>query len=115
MRKRPLFLIKIIAIFFIIAFLGVYFVRQSKFYLFGPQINIKYPENGTTLNSSLITVSGEVFNAVSLFVNGNQVLSDTFGDFETDLLLADGYNIISFEAKDKFGRVEAESLELVLK
>lgn len=88
---------------------------QSKDYFSGPEIVIFYPENRAVLDDSYVLLRGKIENANSLAVNGNTVLSDADGNFQTALLLAEGYNIIDLTAKDKFMRVINKKIEVVLK
>ncbi len=113
--NQPVFFIKALVAIGIVCVVGFYFFHQSKAYIIGPQINIITPLNGETLAHSYVLIKGESANVSSLSVNGHPVLAGNFGNFETGLLLAKGYNIIRISAKDKFGRTAVKKLEVVVK
>ncbi|MFC1731271.1 hypothetical protein ACFL6I_13135 [candidate division KSB1 bacterium] len=96
----------------IIAILGyTYFQMQNL--VTGPVINISEPQNGATLTSSQIEVTGTTKNISSINLNDRQIFIDESGVFGEKLLLSPGYNIITLRAEDKFGRKTKKVLELV--
>lgn len=113
--NQSAFLVKAFVAIGIVCAVGFYFFHQSKAYIIGPQINVVTPLNGETLEHSYVLVKGKVENVSNLSVSGHPVLADNFGNFETGLLLAKGYNIIQISAKDKFGRTENKKLEVAVK
>ncbi len=113
--NRSAFLIKAFMIIGIACVVGFYFFHQSKAYIIGPQINVITPLDSETLTHSYVLIKGEAANVSNLSVNGHPVLAGNFGNFETGLLLARGYNIIVISAKDKFGRTAVKKLEVVIK
>lgn len=115
MVKKPIFYIKIFLFVVVVLFLGAYVFYQFRFYLLGPSIAIDFPKNGAALNDSFMMIKGQTGNASSLVVDGQTILTDTFGNFEKGLILAKGYNIIHLIARDKFGREVEKKLEVVLK
>ncbi len=112
--NQSAFLIKTFVAIGIVCAVGFYFFHQSKAYIIGPQINVITPINGETLAHSYVLIKGEVENVSNLSVNGYPVLAGNFGNFETGLLLAKGYNIIEISAKDNFGRTAVKKLEVVI-
>lgn len=115
MRAKPLFFIKIFALFSVIVLLTVYFFVQAKPFLAGPKIFLDYPRNGQIFDEKFIKIKGIVFNAKAFLLNDRVVLTDSFGRFEESLLLSEGYNIIELSAGDRFGKVANKKLEVVLK
>jgi len=115
MRKKPIFYLKLSVVFCFAILLATYFFYQSRDYFFGPRILLDYPLNGQSINNAHLFLKGKILNASSLSVDGRSVLVDTLGNFETDLILAEGYNIIHLSTKDKFDRVVNKKLEVVLK
>ncbi|PIS13529.1 MAG: hypothetical protein COT67_01335 [Candidatus Tagabacteria bacterium CG09_land_8_20_14_0_10_41_14] len=109
------FILKISLFVIIAGVLSVYFFHQTRAYFLGPKIVIESPEQGGVFEKSLILIKGRVFNTSNVLLNGCPVLSDSFGNFEENLLLARGYNIIEITAEDKFGREEKQKLEVILK
>lgn len=115
MKSRNGFFIKLFIGLCGVVFLLFYFFHQSKAFLLGPQIVVKYPENGETLNKTIVVVVGNVVNTDTLLLNGRFIIADSFGNFEEKLILARGYNIIELTAKDKFERETSKKLEVVVK
>ena len=102
------------ALFFVSSILG-YTYFQTRNIITGPTISITLPANGTTLSESLITIEGEAHNITHISINDRQIFVDEEGNFQEQLLLPYGYTIITIEARDKFGRYERKTLELVYK
>ncbi|PIP87374.1 hypothetical protein COW81_00665 [Candidatus Campbellbacteria bacterium CG22_combo_CG10-13_8_21_14_all_36_13] len=105
-----------LSVFFIFIALGVvlYAYNQSKNFLSGPQIDIISPENNEKFNKPLITVRGVASNISKLKLNGRQIYIDENENFNEELLLQDGYNIITLHAYDKFKRETIETREVIL-
>lgn len=73
--------------------------------LFGPQIVMENPPQDTIYtNKKLLEIKGVAKNTVSLYINGNLIITDKKGQFEEELLLYPGFNIIRVYAKDRFGK-----------
>ena len=115
MRTKPLFFLKIFAVTIVVVLLAVYFFIQAKPFLSGPKISLDYPQNGQVFSESYIKIGGTVFNTKILLLNDHTILADSFGHFEENLLLAEGYNIIELSAEDRFGKITNKKLEVVLK
>ena len=81
----------------------------------GPRITVATPENGATVMSPLASVTGIAENSIALTLNGRTLLADEEGAFRTEVLLARGYNILTLSAKDRFGRMTEEKIEVVRK
>jgi len=105
---------KLILIFSVVVFLGIYFLYQARGFLIGPEIIIESPKAGEITHDSYLPVKGQAFNISSLSMNGRQIFIDERGVFSENLLLARGYNIIEITAADKFGRAKKEKREVIL-
>ncbi len=105
----------IIVIAIIVVFIMGYAYFGAADLIKGPKITVTYPPNGATLNKGVIAVTGEAQRIATLFMNGRQIFTDKTGHFKETLLLAKGYNIIELAARDKFGRVAEQTLEVVFK
>lgn len=81
----------------------------------GPRITLESPRNGVGATMPLAIVSGRVLHASSLAINGATTPLNLAGDFSKQLLLAEGYNIISVEATDRYGRTTKEERKLILR
>ncbi len=87
------------------ALFALYFLYEAKNLLFGFSAEILHPQDGETLKTSDVRVSGKVFEASRISLNGRQIFTDENGDFSEELILSLGLNIIELEAANKFGRV----------
>ncbi len=115
MQSRFLLYIKFSVVFVVVILLAVYFFNQSKVFLLGPQLKIDNPINGQTLTDSFVLVNGVASNVVALLINDQVILIDSFGNFNKNLILARGYNIIELIARDKFNREVYKKLEVTVK
>ena len=86
---------------------------QSKEYLSGPTIIINSPQNGVTINNSFIKVEGLAKRVSFITLNDRQIYVDEEGKINEDMLLQNGYNIISIKATDRFNRRVESRLELI--
>src|SRR3989339_398185 len=71
--------------------------------IFGVKIKGVNIENGATVIESTEHITGNAKNAVLLTLNGREISIDKEGNFNETIALSPGYNIVSIEAKDKFG------------
>lgn len=90
------------------AILGVIFVGYMVYQLeglfFGSKLELAEPENGTHLTSSRVKIKGEARGVNVLDLNGRQIFTDEDGNFEEELILPYGFNIISLSADGRFGK-----------
>lgn len=87
-----------------VCMIGAYTYHQSREYAQGPQVRITSPAQVAQTANPTITVTGEVGNISSLFLNGRQIFVNDEQVFSETLLLYPGYNIINVTAEDSFGR-----------
>ena len=97
------------------AFLSIaaYAYFQSRDLARGPRLFVETPVNGEATTSPSIALSGWAENISEISVNNMPIFIDEEGNFSEKLLLLPGYNIITIEAKDRFGKVVKKTLELV--
>ena len=115
MEKTPKLIIGISVIVLVAVGLVVYAYFQSREYLRGPVVVIEEPLNGSMSTTSLVALRGQAHNISFLTLNGRQIFTDEQGRFKESLLLQNGYNIMTLEAKDRFGHQVEKRLELVYK
>ena len=60
-------------------------------------------------------VRGQATHSNNISVNGASTPVDLEGNFNTQLILAPGYNIIKVTAKDNYERTVEEKIEIVLR
>lgn len=107
--------VKLGSILVALLIIGGYVAFQARGLITGPQILVTFPENGATLSQSLVTVTGTASAITHLSLNDRPIHTDTQGNFAEELLLAPGYNVVTVEARDRFGRETKEVLELIHK
>lgn len=115
MERTPKLIAGIGIIVLVALSLCVYVYLQSKEYLRGPVVTLEEPTNGALSTTSRIQLLGTAKNVSFLTLNGRQIFTDERGRFRESLLLQNGYNIMTLEAKDRFGHVKTRRLELVYK
>jgi hypothetical protein len=63
----------------------------------------------------LIEIQGRARNIAYINLNGTQMFTDKNGYFDEKLLLSPGYNVVTLDATDKFGKKTEKKMELILK
>ncbi len=76
--------------------------------LSGPSLSLVVPSDYTTFPEGFIGVSGVAHNTEAVFLNGAPVLIDPEGRFAKELWLPQGGSILTFTARDRFGRTVTE-------
>lgn len=107
--------IKAGAVIFLILCFAVYGFYKSRGLLEGPEIIVESPQDGQTVSNSYVEIKGVAKNISFIRLNGRQIFTDEYGNFQESLLLAKGYNIMEVSTKDKFNRTAIKQLHLVLK
>jgi hypothetical protein len=92
---------------------GLYGLFQARHLIEGPIIVLETPQNGSMLTQSLVTIRGTARNTAKIALNGKDILPDMDGHFSEELLLSEGYNIITVEASDQFGKRTHKTLEVM--
>jgi hypothetical protein len=80
----------------------------------GVDLRISGVSDGQTFSNPAVQVSGQAKNARNLSIDGRPVLIDRDGYFQESLILAPGYNIMTFKASDKFGKYVEKNYQLNL-
>ncbi|HEY0908305.1 MAG TPA: hypothetical protein VGE35_03070 [Candidatus Paceibacterota bacterium] len=114
-RRKVKRWIKIWAIVAVAALVIGYGIFRAMSFIEGPDIGIDSPANGATLAESLVEVKGFARNISFLTLNGEKIFTDESGVFSEQVLLSYGYNIMTLEAKDRFGRTAQKTLQLIYK
>jgi hypothetical protein len=83
--------------------------------IFGSRISIVEPKNGETLTEQFIKIRGSAPGSTLLTINGAKILTDNAGNFEREMLLGLGYNVIQIQSLDRFNREDKKTIELVYK
>ena len=88
---------------------------RALLFIQGPSIVIETPKNGIVVSDPFIEVHGSAKNISFITLNGARIYLNDAGTFDEHLLLAYGYNVITTEAVDRFGRKVRDDLEIVYK
>jgi hypothetical protein len=114
-RRKVKLLVRIWIAIGAISLIVGYGAFRAKSLVEGPDIGITSPLNGATSTESLITLEGYAKNISFLTLNGNKIFTNESGMFTEKVLLSYGYNIMTLEAKDRFGRTTSKTLQLIYK
>ena len=79
-----------------------------------PRIDITTPQTGYVTTTPMITIAGRVLRGNLFFINNATTTIDLDGNFSEQLLLSSGYNIMTLEARDRYGRTGSEVIEMIL-
>ena len=112
-RSTTIRLIKYLLAFFIILVITLYAIWRSLNYARGPVIEIFQPNNGSSIDSKTVNITGRVIRVNSISLNGHAITVDTEGNFNEPLVIFHGLNIITLVAKDQFDRSVKKELQLV--
>ncbi len=99
--KRLSLVLGIIAI----ALIFGYFWHQLSYLINPPSLKITQPVSDFTTKEESIEISGQTNPDVYLTVNGKELYIDKKGNFKGAVSLESGLNILKFEAKDRFGKI----------
>jgi len=104
---------KTVVVAFIVLIIFTYSFFKFKNLIYGPEITLFSPQDGSSLKNELIRVKGRAERITQISLNGRKIFTDEEGNFEEPLLLSSGYNFFELRAKDKFGREISKKLQLV--
>lgn len=90
-------------------------IREVTLVLKPPDIVVDNPPNDLWINQKLLSVQGRVSPGSELEVNGKKAAVDEEGGYQVDLLLQEGENLVSFEAKDAVGNTSETERRVYLK
>ena len=77
-----------------------------------PAIVIDSPEDGSTVDSNVVTVIGVTEPGVLLTINGIVIAVEDNGSFECNILLEEGENVITATATDEAGNPSSTSVTI---
>jgi hypothetical protein len=90
-----------------------YSYYQSRAIIAGPTITLTIQTEGEIFSDSLAHITGTAIHAKELTLDGRAIFVDLSGNFNEQLLLFPGYNIIEVVAKDADGREEKKTIGVV--
>lgn len=80
----------------------------------GPAIDVATLVNGETVSDPMIRVSGIAAFTQNLVVDGKELALAPDGSFDENLVLNPGYNVISIDGTDRFGKSSHTTYAMVL-
>lgn len=98
----------------ILAAISVYAFLETRDMLNGPEISIISPENMSSQKYGPTEVIGIVRNSSFIGMNGRPILIDKDGNFKEIVFLPRGYNTLTINVKDRFGKEISKTLELMI-
>ncbi|MBL4865078.1 MAG: hypothetical protein JKY67_01725 [Pseudomonadales bacterium] len=107
-------ILKISALVILFASIIGFSYFKTKDLFFGVTLEVEGIVNGESRSEQLLEFNGTAQRAVKIHVNGREIFIDTEGTFNDSLILLPGYNIITIEAIDKFGKKTKNIYEIVL-
>ncbi len=90
-----------------------YAYYQARGIIAGPTITLTTPQDGEMITTPLVRVTGTAVNTKELTLDGRSIFVDLQGNFNEQLLLYAGYNIIEVVAKDADGREERKTVGVI--
>ena len=80
----------------------------------GTPLEVVAAQDGATLDSTFLPLSGVARHARELLINGRTVAIDRAGNFTDAIILSPGYNIVEVALKDRFGNTETRTYHWVV-
>jgi hypothetical protein len=114
-RHKTRKILKTILISFFVIFIFGYTFYEIQKVIFGPKLVILQPINGSIVSESLVKITGQSKNIQKISLNDRDIFIDEQGNFNEEILLSYGYNILTLKANDKFGRKTEKTLEIIYK
>ena len=105
-------IIGIASTFFV--FILIYGIFRSKEVIFGVNIKDLNIQNYQSFTENPVKITGNSKNALFLSINDREINIDKEGNFQEDIALLPGYNILEIKAKDKFGNQDFINYKLLL-
>jgi cytoskeletal protein RodZ len=91
-----------------VAVASIYLIMRLKGIVSPPTLEIYAPYDNLTTSSSSVELVGRSEPESQLSVNGEQIISDSYGNFSKNVSLQKGINLITVSAQKKYGRSSVE-------
>ena len=91
----------------------LYALDKTQNLLVGPEIIVQTPLNGAVVLDATIPIEGTAKNITKISINGRQISIDQKGVFKDQLVILEGYNIITVAGRDRFGKMKEVEIEVV--
>lgn len=87
---------------FLFAIAGYVFF-QARFLIVGPIVRLT-EETKPIYSSQMVEIKGYAKNITDITLNGRPIYTNESGDFAEELVLENGYTIMTIRAHDRYGR-----------
>lgn len=81
-----------------------YGIFEARSVMTGPELRLRSPTAGSTIESPSFVVEGTAKNVTRLRINGRAVTTNQTGAFSETFVTLDGYGMLLLEAENRFGR-----------
>jgi hypothetical protein len=95
--------------------LAIYALFQARFLILGPLVYIDHPLDGELVRENVIIVEGRAQNIAYISMNGRPIFIESNGKWGEKYVVSNGLNVITIEAKDRFGRRTEKEVRVVYK
>jgi hypothetical protein len=90
----------------------LYILFQARFLIAGPEISLLESLPNPQV-SRVVYLEGTARNIVRMTLNGRQIYTDSGGYFKEEVILENGYTIVTLQAEDRYGRKHTQTREFV--
>ena len=95
--------------------LVIYLGLQVRSIVRPPNLSIYAPRDGYVTTNSSVIVNGETGSEVHVYINGQEINTETDGRFEQILNLSPGINTLVISAKKRHGKITSQTRHVILK
>ena len=81
--------------------------------VFGAPLSIATARDGSTIQDTILPIAGNARHARELTINGRRVTIDRAGNFDDQIVLSPGYNIVEIASTDQFGKTKQKVYQYV--
>lgn len=106
-------LVKIGVVVCVIIVIAIYSYSRVRNLVGGPVIEMISPTEGVLVKDSLLEVVGITKNISKITLNGRPITIDQQGKFSEQIVIPVGYNIISVEGTDRFGKKNIKTIKIM--
>lgn len=99
----------------IVVIFAVYVFLQYSSLVFAPKLEITNPQDGSTVKTNVVEVSGQTDPYAQVLVNGEDVYVSLSGTFRKSIYSFSGDNKIEVIAKNRFGKESRREINIRVK
>ena len=99
----------------IVILVAGYLAYQLDILISPPKLLVSEPSDNITTDKFIITLKGQVTPGVKLTINGQETSIDRSGNFEQEVNLNQGLNVIHVEAVNRFEKKTSVTREILVK